>query len=142
MGMAMSSHPAVARLVDHQLQILNILNGAEPLLIDPAKRDVAALARARWALMRALTAYQLFKRHEVFDPLLAKARPADAYHLVRMKRACTDLGDAFRHYVQRWSSTDVEAHWAEYQPAALAMITRIREHIAREREQVGKVLRT
>jgi hypothetical protein len=36
----------------------------------------------------------------------------------------------------------VEAHWAEYQPIALAMITRIREHIAREREQVGKALRT
>jgi hypothetical protein len=137
----MSRDCALARLTDHQLEVLAILNGAEPLLTDPAKRDVAALARARWAMMRALTAYQLFKHHEVFGPLLAKARPADAYHLVRMKRACTDLSDAFRSYVQRWSSTDVESRWAEYQPAALAMIARIRDHVTREREQVGQVLR-
>ena len=137
----MSRDRTLARLADHQREILTILNGAEPFLTEPPKRDVAALARARWALMRALTGYQLFKHREVFDPLLAKARPADAYNLVRMKRACTELGDAFRSYVQRWSGADVEAQWTEYQPAALAMIARIREHIAREQEEVGKVLR-
>ena len=57
-----------------------------------------------------------------------------------MKRACTDLGDAFRGYVQQWSAADVNAQWATYQPAALAMIARIREHVAREREEVGALL--
>lgn len=137
----MSSARALERLDAYQIDVLSILQDAEPLLTDPARRDVAALSRARWALMRSLTAYQLFKHHEVFDPLLAKARPADAVHLLRMKRACTDLGDAFRTYVQRWSSSDVEAQWATYQPDALAMIARIRQHVAKEREQVRSVLR-
>ena len=131
---------ALERLHGHQSEILSIMSGAEPLLSDPAKRDVAALARARWNLVRALTAYQLFKRHEVFDPLLAKARPADAYRLLRMRRACTDLGDAFRGHVQKWSGRNVDAESAAYQSDAAAMLARIRAHVALEREQVGPLL--
>ena len=109
------------------------------MLTDSA-RDTAGLARARWAMMRALTAYQLFKHSKIFDPMIAKARPADAHRLLRMKRACTDMGDAFRAYVQQWSACDVGASWAEYQPAALAMIARVRAHIAGERKAVGALL--
>ena len=90
--------------------------------------------------MRALTAYQLFKQREVFDPLLARAAPADAHRLLRMKRASVDMCDAFRGNVQRWSAADVDAVWATYQPSAMAMIARIREHLASERDAVRGLL--
>ena len=131
---------ALDRLHEHQGEILALMRTAEPMLTDPLARDVPGLARARWALMRALTAYQMFKHREIFDPLIAKAAPGEAHRLLRMKRACLDLGDVFRAYVQRWSACDVEGRWAEYQPAALAMMARLRTHIAREREEVTALL--
>lgn len=129
---------ALEGLYRQQSDILDIMRGAEAMLCDTC--DVAGLARQRWALMRALTAYQLFKHREIFDPALAQATPATAHRLVRMKRACLDLGDAFRGHVQRWSGSDVKAQWATYQPSALAIITRIRAHIAREREEISALL--
>ncbi len=128
------------RLHDHHVEILTIMLGAETLLTDAAVHDIAGLARARWTLMRALTAYQLFTQREVFAPALARATPTEAHRVLLLKRACTDVGDAFRAYVQTWSATDVGAHWATYQPAALAMITRIRAHVATERYEVARLL--
>ena len=128
---------ALDRLNDHQNGIVALLDEKEPLVVADARHDVATLARARWALMRALTAYAMFKHREIFDPLIAKARPADAHKLLRMKRACLELGDEFRAYVQKWSAADVQTHWTEYRPAACAMIARIRAHLARERADVA-----
>jgi hypothetical protein len=128
------------RLRAHQDGILVIMGGAEPLLRDPAVRDVAALARARWALMRALTAYGLFKHNEIFDPAICRRVLGEAQRVERMKRACITMGDQFRAYVTKWSGTDVAGEWAIYQPTALAMIARLREHIATEKREIAALL--
>ena len=129
----------LTRLGDHQQSALALMRGAEAMLRDPA-RDAAALARARWALMRVLTAYQLFKHREIFDPAVGGTVLGDAQRAARMKRACTQVGEEFRRYVATWSRTDVAAAWDSYQPAALAMIERLRDHFAREKAEVEALL--
>lgn len=137
---ATTSPRAIERLLQHQDEILGIIKNSEAMLAHDV-RDVPGLARARWALVRALTSYQLFKHHEIFDPMLAKARPAEAHRLAEMKRTCNALGEAFRLYVQKWSAADVDGEWDEYQPAARTMIARIRAHMAGERANVTAILR-
>ena len=128
------------RLHQHQEGILGIMRGAEPLLTDPSLRDVAALARSRWALMRALTAYQHFKHGEIFDPVIARRLLGDDGRAERLKRACLAISEDFRGHVAKWSACDVTGEWAQYQPAGLAMIARLRAHIARERGEVEVLL--
>ena len=127
------------RLDEHQRAVLAIMNGGEALLTGNA-RPVVEIARARWALTRALTAYQLFKHHEIFDPVIAGNTGADAVRAARMKKACLALGEDWKRYVQRWSATDVDGQWSTFQPAALTMIGRIRGHIARERVEAAALL--
>ena len=128
------------QLQGHQDGILAIMRGAEPLLTDPTSRDVAALARARWALMRALTAYALFKHSRIFDPAIGRQVLGEAQRAKRMKQACLATGDDFRRHVTKWSGRDVAGEWAAYQPAALAMLARLRGHIVQEREEIAALL--
>ena len=128
------------RLHAHQDGILAIMRGAEAMLRDPALRNVAELAQARWALMRALIAYQLFKHGQIFDPAIARQLLGEAGRAERMKRACTGMGEEFRGYVTKWSGVDVDGCWAAYQPAALAMMERLRRHIATERREIATLL--
>ena len=130
----------LTRLRQHQEAILSIMRGAEPLLTDPGLRDPAQLSRARWALVRALTAYQLFKHQEVFDPAIARRVLGEAARAERMKQACTAMGEEFRGYVAKWSATDISGEWAAYQPAALKMMARLRAHIERERAEITALL--
>ena len=136
----MNRRGLLERLQEHQDGILTIMQGAEPMLNDPASRDVTGLARARWTLMRALTAYQLFKHREIFDPAISRQLLGEAGRAERMKRACTVAGDAFRAHVTAWSGTDVAGRWAEYQPAALAVMAKLRQHIATERREIAALL--
>ena len=136
----MNGRALLDRLQTHQDGILAIMRGAEPLLRDPVSRDVAGLARARWALMRALTAYGLFKHNEIFDPAINRRVLGEAQHAERMKRACVAMGDEFRGHVTKWSGTDVTGEWASYQPAALAMMARLRAHIAIEKREIAALL--
>ena len=129
----------LARLHQHQEAVLAIMRGAEPLLVDPDLRDVAALARARWALMRALTGYALFKHGEIFNPAIARQLLGEATRAERMKQRCEAMGGEFRGHVSKWSGRDVAGDWAEYQPAALRMIVRLRAHVAREREEIASL---
>ena len=113
----MTDKVLLQRLHEHQESALSIMRGAEASLRGPG-RDVAALARARWALMRTLTAYQIFKHREVFDPAIGGPVLGDAQRAARMKRACMAMGEDFKGYVGKWSGTDVLAAWDSYQPAA------------------------
>ncbi len=137
--MSCSSKSRLERLRQHQDTALAIMRGGEALLRDPS-RDTAALARARWALMRVLGAYQLFKHREIFDPAIAGTVLGDARRAARMKAACTAIGEDFKGYVAKWSGTDVLAQWHLYQPAALKMIEQLRSHIARERAEITALL--
>ena len=136
----MNGRALLDRLHAHQDGVLAIMRGAELLLRDPASRDVAGLARARWALMRALTAYGLFKLNEIFDPAISRRVLGEAQRAERMKRACVAMGDEFRGHVAKWSGADVAGEWASYQPAALAMMARLRAHIATEKREVAALV--
>lgn len=140
MDSGMNERGLLARLHQHQDGILAIMRGAEPLLRDPTLRDVAGLVRARWAVMRALTAYQLFKHQEIFDPAIQGRLLGGVERAERMKRACVAISEDFRGYVSKWSGSDVSGEWAAYQPSALAMLQRLRDHIARERADVAHLL--
>lgn len=128
----------LARLDEHQAAILDILRRGERML-HASERDVAGLARARWELARAILGYQGFKHREIFDPAAAGA-PSHAALARRLKAECVATGESFRAYLSRWSSVSVGDHWAEYQPAALALIATIRTHLARERREAQPLL--
>ena len=130
----------LVRLHQHQDTILQIMREAEPLLRSASLRDIPALSRTRWALMRALTEYQLFKHNEIFDPAMGRAALGSAQRADRLKRACTAMGDEYRAYVGKWGGADIGAAWSVYQPAALQMTARLRDHIAREREDCAALL--
>jgi hypothetical protein len=130
----------LSRLDEHQAGIRAILNDAESMLTDPVRRDIAGLARARWALLRELTAYQLFKHGKLLDPFIRSGAPARVVRAERLKQAGIAAVEAFRGNVTRWSATDVAAVWPVYQPSALAMIARLRGQVAQDREQIGALL--
>ena len=125
------------RLEEHQRGILTIMDAGEAMI---GACDVSGIARIRWTLVRALTAYQLFKHRDIFDPAIAGERRADSLRAERLKMACLTLGDDFRGFVQKWGSADVAGQWPLYEKAALAMTGRIRSHIARERAEVALLL--
>jgi hypothetical protein len=134
------THPsALAPLNAHQTAILAILQDAESMLTDPATRDVAGLALARWALLRELTAYQMLKHAKLIDPVIRKGGPRDAQRLERVKRLGVEAFEAFRANVQRWSATDVTAVWPTYQASALAMIARLRSVVLRDKEELAAI---
>ena len=128
----------LSRLHGHQAEILDILGRAETML--DATRDVAGLSRIRWVLVRVMGRYQIFKHHQVLDPLIARGSPLEAQRAIRMKEACLALGEAFHEHVRKWSASDVEAQWPAFQPAARAMMGRIRAHITRERAEMDALL--
>ena len=138
----MPKRRALERLHAYQAEALELIARAEAMLAEGGPRDTANLARTRWALMRSLTAYQLFKHRQIFDPALAQATPTNALRLTRMKQACTEMGEAFRVHVQRWSGADTLSEWPAYRTDAVAMIARLRTHIARERSDVEGLLTT
>lgn len=131
----MNREAVLARLHQHQQAVLSIMDEAEPLLRDPAARDVAALARARWAMVRGLGEYQLFKHRRIFDPALATPDAPSRERAARLKQRCVEMGDEFRAYVTRWGGADVAGEWPTYQAAALKMMARLRAHVARERTE-------
>ena len=129
------------RLITHQKAIFAILANAEAMLTDPARRDIPALATARWALIREFTAYQLLKHGGLLDPAIARASPAEAGRLARLKQSGIEVVDAFRGNVIRWSAVDVAGVWAEYQASALAMIARMRAQVTVEQDAIMALLK-
>lgn len=135
----MNLSASLTRLEEYQATILGILQRGERLL-NATERDAAALARTRWELARAMLAYQGFKHRELFDPITASGCPRRAPLARRLKNDCLAMGEAFRAYVAKWSAVSVLDCWAEYQPAALRLITQIRDHLARERRETAALL--
>ena len=127
------------RFVELQDRILAITVRSEAILRDPDKRDVAALGNARWEVTRALREYQIFKHTRIFDPL-EKCGDHRAFQARRMKAECIRVGEEFRRYVLKWSAVSILDHWADYHPAALDSIARIRAQLAKERIGVATLL--
>jgi hypothetical protein len=127
------------RFIELQDRILAITVRSEALLRDPEKHDIAALGNARWEVTRALREYQIFKHTRIFDPLEA----CGDYRMVQMRRMkadCIRAGEEFHRYVLKWSAVCILDHWADYHPAALDVIARVRAQLAKERIGVSALL--
>lgn len=126
------------QFVELQDRILAIVARAEAILRSDV-RDVAGLGKARWEVARALREYQLFKHARVFDPL-SGGQDFRGVQARRMKAECVRVGEEFRQYVLKWSVVSILDHWAEYHPAALDAVVRIRAQLARERAGVLRLI--
>ncbi len=136
----MKTQHALARLNEHQQGILDHLEATEVIVRDGPQQIRGPLTRSRLEMFRLLRAYQLFKHGEIFDPLIREGNPAQIATAMRMKAECTSAGEAYRAYVNIWSSRDIVEAWESYRPAMNAMAARLRAHIARERLQVPELL--
>ena len=131
---------ALARLDQHQTDILATIAGALKLAEGEPAVVRMALARARWKLARQLREYQVFKHNEIFGPATLSGTPLHAERARAMAQHCTDNGEQFQDYLKRWSSRDVVQQWEEYKPAMLAMTSQLRRMLAVERGNVVALL--
>lgn len=123
----------LAKLDEHQAKALEIIKRGDRLLAPGAVPDTTLLVQSRWELTRILGAYQAFKHHELFNPII-RGGPADKAKLAeQMKRECMAIGDEYRDHVARCTNLDIARHWDSYRPAVARLLARIKSHMARER---------
>lgn len=138
--MSAHHHPLLTRLDAHQARALEIISRGDVLLAPDACPDQGLLSQARWELTRVLGAYQMFKHHELFDPIIRNGPPDKARLAGEMKAECIALGDEYRAHVARCADLDIPAHWDSYRPAVARLLGRIKAHIARERWIAARLL--
>ena len=123
----------LARLDQHQAKTLAIISRGDVLLAADAIPDPGLLDQSRTELTDVLSAYQMFKHRELFDPIIQDG-PLDKARLAgQMKAECIALGEEYGAHVARCANLDIPAHWDSYRPAVLRLLARIRTHIMRER---------
>ena len=98
------------------------------------------MAKARWAAVRQLREYQVFKHTEIFDVVVRSGNAIQAAQARQLAARCIATGEAFQAHVTRWGSQDVVAQWALYQPAVTAMIARLRRSLASEQVAIAALL--
>ena len=130
----------MATLGEHHRHIHALLDEADAALIgiDPARARVLALIR--WQLMRRLRTYQLFKHTELFDPIIRGNDSEMTRSAGAMKARCTAIGEAYNEHVGKWAAAGIESNWSAYQADAASAILSIRNHLARELAEAGKLL--
>ena len=140
----MTSHrdTLLARLDEHQAKALEIIRRGDVLLAPDAAPDQGLLSQSRWELTRVLGAYQAFKHHELFNPIIRNGPPDKARLAEQMKAECTALGDDFRAHVARCTNLDIPAHWDSYRPAVVKLLARVKAHMTRERWVAERLLLT
>lgn len=114
---------------DYRDKMLAIMAGAEERLGHDVPADTEALDLARARMSRTLTAYYLFAEREVFGSCIAR----DAAQCQRIKAVsaeCSALAHDFRAFTRDCVTRPVRARWATYRLDSLAMIGRVRRHLA------------
>lgn len=123
----------VARLDEHQAKALAVIRRGDTLLAPDAEPDARLLSQARWELTRILAAYEAFKHHELFDPIILGG-PIDKVRLAeQMKAESMMLGREYREHVARCTNLDIVAHWGGYRRIVAQLLARVKAHMARER---------
>lgn len=132
-GMASRRDHLMARLDEHQAKALALIRRGDTLLAPDADPDPRLLSQARWELTRILAAYEAFKHHELFNPII-RAGPRDKVRLAeQMKAECMMLGREYREHVARCTNLDIVAHWISYRRVVVQLLARVKAHMARER---------
>lgn len=114
---------------DYRDRMLSIMDNVEPRLghRPPADSDLLDLGRARMA--RIVTAYHMFAERELFGPR-ATDNPAHRLRVRAMAAECAKLAQDFRAFTRECAANPVIPRWANYRLESLAMIGRIRKHLA------------
>lgn len=130
----------LARLDEHQARALEVIRRGDILLGPAAEPNPALLVQSRWELTRILVAYQAFKHHELFNPVIRGGAPDKARLAEQMKRECIVIGDDYRDHVARCTNLDIPKHWDSYRPAVVRLLARVKSHMARERWVIESLL--
>lgn len=132
----MLSSRVLSLFAEHHDRATGIIGTQRQLLTTLTGPDAATLARLRWELMRVLMEFELFKLHDIFDPMIRHGDPQAAAHAWIMKGECTALGADVRAFVTRWSNGSVEEQWEEFRCAKLALFDRIERNFIDQRRAV------
>ncbi len=131
--MTLNPEKLLAQLDEHQVKALDIIKRGDVLLAPDALPNPPLCAQSRWELIRIMSAYQAFKRFELFDPII-RSGPSDKAQLAeKMKAECMAIGGDFRDHVTRCANIDIAAQWTAYRPAVAELLARIKAHMVRER---------
>lgn len=130
----------LAELEAHQAKALEIIARGDVLLAPGALPQPEMLSRSRWEMMRVLGAYQAFKHHQLFDPIIRTGPPDKASIAQQMKAECIAIGEDFRAHAARCADLDIPACWDSYRPTVAKMLARIKAHLIRERWVAERML--
>jgi len=131
----MTAHRGIllAQLDEHKAKAFEIIQRGDVHLAPGAVADPPVLSQSRWELIRIMSAYQAFKRYELFDPAIRGADREKAQLAEKMKAECVAIADDFRAHVARCANLDIPKHWDAYRPAVAKLLARIKVHMSRER---------
>jgi hypothetical protein len=114
---------------DYRDKMLSITDNAEARLGQHVPADTAALDLGRARMSRILTAYHMFAEREVFGPCIARDA-AQCQRIKAISAECATLASDFRAFTRDCAARPVLQRWATYRLDSLAMIGRIRQHLA------------
>lgn len=129
----------LAQMHDHHQAIASYTVEAEGMVC-AAELDPNTVSSARWRFVRVLTAYQVFKHQQIFDPMVARGSKLDVDAALQLKAECIIISEAFRSYIAKWSMSGITGREEEYRRDARSMILRVRTHIIRERRGIEALL--
>jgi hypothetical protein len=120
---------ALQVFLDYRDKMLAIMEQAERCLGHAAPPDSLALDLARTRMARVLTAYHLFADRELFGPCAARD-PSCRQRVQAVALDCAVIAQDFRGFTRECALNPVIMRWPSYRLDALAMMARIRKHLA------------
>ncbi|MGY2732678.1 hypothetical protein [Sphingomonas sp. UYP23] len=108
--------------------VLTLLDRAKPYLSGREAGACVVLTPFRDELTAALHALDAYTQRALFGPILTAGGP-DVATVCTLKAEYIKLGFDYQVYQRKWAGVDINAHWAEYRLAGLAMMRHMRERI-------------
>lgn len=137
----MSVVDRVILLEAYQTRIAAALDEKLRAVAGPQHSRAKSVAAARWALVRLLREYQLFKHTRVFDPIINSKDFARATQADILKSKCLVAGDQYRQHVAKWSLTGTDHSWPAYEVELRLLMAGIKSHLSAEASGVSALLR-
>ncbi|KQU47450.1 hypothetical protein ASG67_14465 [Sphingomonas sp. Leaf339] len=130
----------VQRFDDHHARSVTLFRQMRPLLDPKGEADLPALARIRWALLRTLVEFQLFKHRDIFDPVIRLGTPSQQKQARALKEECAQLGADVRAFVTRWSNGSAGTAWADHRRQTIAILDRVERGLIDQRRAIVMLL--
>jgi len=136
----MNTNDALANVWRRQAEILETAAGVMALIDSDPAVGQAELVKARWQLARQVREYQLFKHAEIFGPTIRFGTETQSRLAAQAAALCTANGAEFHAYLTQWSGRDTLGQWPDYQSATKAMVAGLRQALAAEKFQIGRLV--